>query len=215
MNRHLWGAPSGLPLSNLQSYILDFRGDANAPHWTQNWSAKIVEDELFLSAVHKSVFYDDSIAVFREHGNSQYICPHIRTISRDGWYEEIPELKSLDPDQPGAPFIPRRILRSCSQCLTDIEITIARVQVCNCSGNVYGKVGRVIMHCWGECGQRDTPHAAGWQVTIAAYHQVGSCRSPKDWKWRMLARPSGEYSLPRDMAIYPSGAVVQKWEGSA
>jgi hypothetical protein len=134
------------------------------------------------------------------------------------WYlpgEEISELKGLDHDQPDAPFIPRRVLRSCSQCLTELEITIARVQVRNCQGPKHRRVGSFIMHCRGECGQREGPHAVGWQISIAAYHQVGSCRSPEDWKWKMLTLPIEVcrlQGLQRDMARYPSGAVVQKWE---
>lgn len=27
------------------------------------------------------------------------------------------------------------------------------------------------------------PAGPRWDVTIEAYHQLGACRSPDDWKW--------------------------------
>lgn len=65
MNRHFFGMPSGLPLGNPHAYIVDSRADYDAPPWTQSWSAKIIEDELFLSAIHNSILHEDSVPAFR------------------------------------------------------------------------------------------------------------------------------------------------------
>lgn len=97
-----------------------------------------------------------------------------------------------------------------------MKITIKRVQVSNCRPAEHGNSGRNVVHCRGECGQRETSHAAGWQITVMAYHQFGSCRSPEDWKWKALAPRGGEdfCTLQRDMAMYPSGAMMRKWQES-
>lgn len=52
MNRHLLGQSYGLPLSCLAAKDVDIGQCSKIYTWTQTWQAKIINNELFLSAVH-------------------------------------------------------------------------------------------------------------------------------------------------------------------
>ncbi|KAI3337342.1 hypothetical protein HD806DRAFT_36323 [Xylariaceae sp. AK1471] len=221
MNRHLFGAPSGLPLDNLQRCFVEFKVNDARP-WTQDWSAKIVDNELFLQAIH--VFYEPDSAGFGAaigHQN-HYICPHIITAIPPGrnlyMLDEISELKVHRLHR----LIPcRGVLRHCSRCLTDFQITIERVKGCKRPlGTVpttpqrgWVSDGFQVPHCY-EIEPHKTPHAAGWQITIVAYHQFGSCRSPQDWKWKALTPGAQLLTSRRNPVLYPPGAVIRKWQQS-
>ncbi|KAI0903813.1 hypothetical protein F4823DRAFT_617218 [Ustulina deusta] len=238
MNRHLFGAPNGLPLDNLQDFFMETRG-FNIPPWTQDWTARIIDNELFLSAVHNYVCYEGSPTALRALIDREvhFICPHVVTADPFGSrVDEIRELKDpkLDPCHPppldsdgqkprlDSSFIRcRDVLRFCSWCLTDFTITIEWVEVCDRTSEIVPATARKrgltlyedkIRH-WYEAEPHEKPDAAGWQITITAYHQFGRCRSPRDWKWKALA--SWERSTPRrNTALYPVGSVMQKWQRS-
>ncbi|KAJ2987783.1 hypothetical protein NUW58_g4320 [Xylaria curta] len=221
MNRHLFGAPSGLPLDNLHIRFVEFKVNDARP-WTQNWSAKIVDNELFLQAIH--VFYDpNSVGLGTAIGlQNHYICQHVITEIPAGFdlymLDEIPELKDHRPH----PLIPcRDVLRHCSRCLTDFQITIERAQDCESPlGTVPTTPQRGWVdngnqvHRYCEVGPHQTPHTAGLQITIVAYHQFGSCRSPQDWKWKALAHGAELLGSRRNPVFYPPGAVIRKWQQS-
>lgn len=69
---------------------------------------------------------------------------------------------------------------SCGTCLTDWE---AIVHHRHNSGNGDDKVG--------------------WEVTLISFHQLGSCRSPDEWKWANLAKMPSK--------ARPPGSVRRKW----
>ncbi|KAI1109885.1 hypothetical protein F5Y14DRAFT_444367 [Nemania sp. NC0429] len=212
MNRHLFGAPNGLPLENLHRHIVEYRCRGGRP-WTQNLSAKIVDNELFLQATH-SFYGPDSIAYGGTPGHQRhFICPHIMTSIPPGYdwdvFDTISELKDhglhrLMPCQD--------VLHHCSRCLTDFQITIERVKICERSlraASMASQRGWVDdgtpIYDWYEVVE------AGWQITIVAYHQFGSCRSPLDWKWKALSLPVWGRDLgARNLVSYPPGAVRQK-----
>lgn len=218
MNRHLFGAPRGLPLDNLHNRFVE----VDTRPWTQDWSAKIVDNELFLQAIH--VFYDpDSVGLGSAIGHRHhYICPHIVTANPRGHnlygVDEISELQDYRLHQL-APC--RDVLRHCPRCLTDFQVTIERVQGCERPlGTVpttpqrgWVSDGNQAHHCY-EVEPHETLHATGWQITIVAYHQVGSCRSPQDWKWKALAPGAQLLTSRRDPVSYPLGAVIRKWQQS-
>lgn len=222
MNRHLFGAPNGLPLENLHRRFVEFKVHDGRP-WTQDLTAKIVDDELFLQAIH--VFYGPDSADFGTATGHQhhYICPHIITASPPGYnfygLGEISELK----DHRLHRLIPcRDVLQYCSRCLTDFQITIERVKGCERPlGTVpttpqtgFVSDGNQVHRCY-EVEPHKSPHEAGWQITIVAYHQFGSCRSPQDWKWKAFSRGVELFASRRNLVFYPPGAVIQKWRGSS
>ncbi|KAI0969363.1 hypothetical protein F4678DRAFT_473973 [Xylaria arbuscula] len=209
MNRHLFGAPRGLPLDHLHRRFVEL----SPRSWTQDWSARIVDNELFLRAIH--VFYgQDSVCSGAAIGHEDhFICPHIMTAMPLGYkvyfIDEIPELK----DHHDHRLIPcRDILRSCPRCLTDYQITIERAEGCE---RPLRTTPTIHQKAWVSDGNpHEAPHAAGWQITIVTYHQVGSCRSPQDWKWKTLTFGLPLLKSPRSEGSYPSGAVIRKWQQS-
>lgn len=238
MNRHIFGAPNGLPLENLQKILLG-PISRNIPllPWAQVWSAKIIDDELFLSAVHSCVLYEGSPTELRTGIDrcSYHICPHISTTSPFDFpligFEEIPELEAPSLDRSHRPSSDvndlsftacRDVARFCSWCLTDFTITIEWVGVrerlpgtapATARKMGLGWKGDQIRH-WYEAEPHEKPEAAGWQITITAYHQLGSCRTPRDWKWMALAPNLYASKIARDTTLYPPGTVMQKWQKS-
>ncbi|KAI1421760.1 hypothetical protein F5Y12DRAFT_800698 [Xylaria sp. FL1777] len=219
MNRHLFGAPNGLPLDNLRRCFVEFA----ARPWTQYWSAKIVDGEVFLQAIH--VFHDQHSGAFGGaigHQN-HYIWPHIVTSIPPGYdfldlLDEILELK----DHRLHRLIPcRDVLRHYSRCLTDFQITIERVKGCERPLETLPTTPQKSwvsdeheVHHYYEVEPHNTPSAGGWQITIVAYHQFGSCRSPQDWKWKALTPGFELMTSRRNPAFYPPGAVIRKWQQS-
>lgn len=94
---------------------------------------------------------------------------------------------------------------SCHVCLTDYIITVERAEVNERTRDRFDQVSL-------------GPLIDGWSITITAYHQVGQCRDPKDWKWaRLIEYPLARilYKGPfkeRDMALHPPGAIRERWE---
>ncbi|KAK3943725.1 hypothetical protein QBC46DRAFT_418992 [Diplogelasinospora grovesii] len=86
MSRHLYGSPRGLPLSNLDACI-DVPGSDPQGQWTQCWTAKIIDGELLLCAIHRLsrpssstiAFPDGSVFILgagERHGGKYRICQH-------------------------------------------------------------------------------------------------------------------------------------------
>ncbi|TRX92842.1 hypothetical protein FHL15_006248 [Xylaria flabelliformis] len=217
MNRHLFGAPNGLPLDSLHRRFVEFQ-DYDTRPWNQDLSFKIVDNELFLRAVH--VFYARDSASFAAASGHQnhYICPHIITAVPPGrnlyGLNEISELK----DHRLHRLIPcREALRHCSRCLTDFQITVERVKGCERPPGTpqrgwISHGSRV--HRWYEVESYKTPNTIGWQIAIIAYHQFGSCRSPQDWKWKAMSPGIESMTSRRNTVDYPPGAVIRKWKQS-
>ncbi|KAI0200553.1 hypothetical protein F4808DRAFT_154613 [Astrocystis sublimbata] len=207
MNRHFHGAPSGLPLANLQHHFVPW----SPKPWTQDWTARIIDDELFLRAAH--VFYDqhavDQTLVHpgvKIGHEAHYICAHYLTDMPTDfrlWYiDAIPELENYRLDRS---ILCHNVLRSCPRCLTDFETTIEPIK----SGDRPPQPMSIV--------EPDViPHPRGWRITVVAYHQVGACRSPEDWKWKALVPKNGHEirKVKRSPVFMPPGAVMQKWQGS-
>ncbi|OTA04789.1 hypothetical protein A9Z42_0054020 [Trichoderma parareesei] len=123
----------------------------------------------------------------------------------------------------------RDVLGACTVCLTDYVTTIERAEVNEITKSNYGlslidaAYGRVLSARLGEQISVG-PLVDGWSITITAYHQLGRCRSPEDWKWVTLTDTPIDRVLSkspdqprRDMAVFPPGAIRDMWqnEGSS
>lgn len=75
----------------------------------------------------------------------------------------------------------RDSLGSCPECPTNYSISIAR-----------GKA-----------------HFGGWLIEIAAYYQLGRCRSPFDWDWKTMCEYSRD-EMVRGVESKP-GIVRHRW----
>lgn len=202
-NRHLYGAPCGLPLSSLE--VASVRYTQTAPYWKQSLCrARIVDDELFLCVTHtidsleRPVTEHDLRAAI-DLGYHYSICRHV-----DPAYN-VPAL-NLPPQQSrsGTQELFSECLDvagSCHLCLTDFYTTVEH----NTAPD------RALVGFW-DCFRGFA--TSGWVITIVSYHQFGSCRSPDSWKWRVMVernRLIKDKLDCRDNSCYPPGSIRAKW----
>ncbi len=205
MNRHFLGPPNGLPLEHFDveassTTLTPWQGKWLP--WQEKWSARILQDELFLSATRTlsgAGWTDGSLRAALDHEWRQ-ICGHVRT-SGPAFCCSVQALRRPSPASAGFEcFAPcRDLVESCDRCLTDYTTTVERRL-----DDV--KEGR------GE-EARGQP-TASWFITITSYQRLGSGRSPMDPKWeafgKLMTAPA--YFMKRDMLAYPPGAVKAVWQ---
>lgn len=195
MNRHLHGAPCGLPLQNLDAASIP---GLIVPQWRQTWSARVIENELFLCAIHtinSSGMSDRTLRSIIDRGYTYFICRHVdpshqvaalkRATASSGETEEL--------------FSEcRNTLGWCKICLTDYCTTIEQK--------------RPRKKVWPGIWTQHQSASSGWTITIVAYHQLGPCRSPFDWKWGAITgsirTKLGNWRIDHP---YPPGSVREKW----
>lgn len=159
MNGHLFGSQCGLPLSCLQ--VRDIRVEWPRElgyKWTHSWQARIIGNELFLSAVHifsarGIVMVDPNAKIFGPEGThfSPAICRHCEAFPQmkipvekeDSRYEDV---RKFD-----------KIQGACEWCLTDWFFSITLRPPNNSD--------------W---------KSVSWSITLTTYHRLGSCRDPND-----------------------------------
>jgi hypothetical protein len=134
--------------------------------WMQTWRPRIVNDELFLSAIfvlggNRKLNAEQLRAALDI--NCLSVCKHIQTHRR--FYRcdpsRLPKREKPTGNVNHPHITPcQQVVGSCSICPTDFEITI-------------------------ECLDGESPEPA-WAVTITTHHHIGDCRSPPDWKWTSL-----------------------------
>lgn len=202
MNRHFYGPTKGLPLEGI-AFPAIARNEPGEPFWQETPSAKIIDNELFLCITHSLAGRAITLRDIIDRGRSG-ICQH---LTRDR-FSTMPEL--LEPGE----YESNELLLfedcrngpgSCNVCLTDYITTVERAEV---NERIQDRLGQVSLG----------PLVDGWSITITAYHQVGQCRDPEDWKWaRFIEYPPYRVLLQgpfkeRDMALHPPGAIRERWE---
>lgn len=217
MNRHLLGATAGLPLSCLEVQNLsqlDTR--LSQPFtWNQTWRASIIDDELYLSAVHTfrqphvgdrfARSFRNGLSPFSPHQNDLTkirLCSHTDlrcSYSRNS----LPCLDARGPfSRASHLFAPcRKEQSSCMYCLTDFTTTITWIDRSNVLGTDQ------LRACEQDPTYFDEPGL--WRITITTYHQLGKCRSPADWKWQLAAEQWSTFVRP---VSCPAGTVQHRWE---
>lgn len=192
------------------------------PLWSQNSSARIIDDELFLRV--KRTLEGRAATLRDAIDEGQYhVCIHvaagpfnqdhhrgeqrrIQELTEPGEGEQRDSEAGRSPTSRaasvfGQPFRTcRDVLGFCTVCLTDDSTTIERAEVretCKVSAVARRSV------------------VDGWRVEITSYHGLGRCRDMEDWRWVALVgggtvSDSTAYS-GRDIALDPPGVVKQKW----
>ncbi|KAH6853250.1 hypothetical protein B0I37DRAFT_358855 [Chaetomium sp. MPI-CAGE-AT-0009] len=194
MNRHFLGPPNGLPLESFtvkaSETVWTIRQRSLLP-WREGWSARILQDELFLSATRtlSGAGWTDETLHAALDNEGREVCGHVRMAS----HIPVPSVKALRRTSRVFPgyFLPcRDVFESCSQCLTDYTTTIERRGA-------------------------DAEQTSGyWFITITSYHQLGSGRSAADAKFEGFGRlmTVAAYRMRRDMVAHPPGAVRRVWD---
>lgn len=171
MNRHLYGAPKGLPLGNLDQESSGAStwtfSTIGALMWLQRLSARIVGDELFLRVTHTIEGTDTSLRQAMDESGLYRVCMHVKPgrVRRDeysnGLRRVLPLAAQLElggergnqqedgENKAGTKSsfrTCREELGSCTICLTDYITTIERAEV------------REALHVWNMVSYRE-PYA--------------------------------------------------------
>lgn len=196
LNAYFWGPAHGIPLGNLiKSH--DVKRDAITIQCATS-EVRVIHRELFLLRTYTFHLASHDVPLLRASiGTADFrICEHMPFFRASSVYHQgISEL-SRRPSAPGLGTVEDGMVEceesegSCGLCLMDYETTITR-------------------------GSFD-----GWDVQIKAIHNVGSCRSPDDWKWaRFTEKGKPRFFLPsrpnRRGSTYGPGAVRQEWYASS
>lgn len=143
MNRHLFGAPSGISLEQFNVQYVT----ATSPAFTERWSAKIIDGDLFLSSTRTTIWDPaDSYVMLLDSLRLQnyMVCEHTLLYL-------VPALR---PRHSGKPIIApcRDELGQCRRCFTDWTITAELVSINP------GEEG-------GGTGEEE------WRLTIVTFHR--------------------------------------------
>lgn len=196
INRHLYGPGYGLSLRNLEAGSVAplIGGQAG---WRQEWSARIINDELFLRVKHKIHGHNEH-SLRRIIDTGLYmICPHIRLQAGHPG-----QPVALRPPSPGAFDADSLAISVTGPLFTECEENHGSCTICltDYTVNVRQRTSNA------ETGSR------GWEITITSYHQLGKGRSHSDWKWTLF---TGATKLPPMLEAgsdpYAPGAVIAQW----
>lgn len=185
MNKHLLGG--GLNLEQFTCSLPAYNGG-----WDISFTARVIQDELYLCASHRLTLNGTGPGNRRELEISKHgICNHVTThrpkarlnlstkprgrIAQEQWFQQrrfyavpqrtrIPEWDS--PSYSHTLTECRDVRGSCPVCLTDYSITTNKIKSSDVS---------------------DETTKEPWDIVIIAYHQLGPCRSQFDWKWLTYA----------------------------
>ncbi|KAK3899400.1 hypothetical protein C8A05DRAFT_18158 [Staphylotrichum tortipilum] len=188
MNRHFLGAPHGLPLDNFNLRLTA----AGQLRWKEEWSARIIRDELFLSCrrtLSAPPWQDESLRYAMNLADPAYqLCTHFTTSA---WALSAPNALTRGSPRPGQIFVPcRDYVESCRQCLSDFVTTVEQ------RARTRWFIGR----------------EKYWFFAVTSYHSLGSGQSPSDEKWKALVgKWSSTYNPWRDMDVYPRASVQEMW----
>lgn len=204
-NRHLYGAPCGLPLSSLDVASVPYPQTQTAPYWRQRLCrARIIDDQLFLCVIHtidslEIPVTDRALRSAIDMGYHYSFCRHI-----DPAYN-VPALKA--PPQQSRSSTQnlfsqcQDVAQSCHLCLTDFYTTVEHKNAPDRTLVGYWKRFRGI-------------RTSGWVITTVSYHQFGGCRSPDSWEWRVMVERNRLVKDDldwRDNSRYPPGSIRDKW----
>jgi len=188
MNRHFHGH-GGIPI---QAICLQHEARREAITIRCSTAANIIDNELYLRRSYDFVLSNADVPAFRRcTGHRDFrLCEHTPFFRNSSVYhQDLPELQR----RPRAPsnkdeFVPcTSSPGSCGLCLLDYDVSIVRID-----------------------------NGAAWKVMIEAYHLLGACRSPDDWKWaRFTEKTRPHLFLPnrpnRRGSGYGPGVVKKAW----
>lgn len=223
MNKHLLGG--GIKLEQLTCTF-----PAYCRGWYTSFTARVIQDELYLSVLHtlsldRTGFDNRHELEHSHHGICNHVTTHrprIRfnlyrpprgTAAYRQWLQE--GAFNAVPQRTRIPALAPRKLPSysyaltecrdaqgfCPVCLTDYSITTNQKKSSDVSNGT----------------TKET-----WSIVIVAYHQLGPCRSQSDWKWLTYATQLPDFCRKKDMDAsllgkrqkngpYAPGSVQARW----
>lgn len=200
MNEHLFGRGHGIKLKQLQVTIRA---------WTTGWTTvcvpRIIGRQLFLQISHRLLLYEhrDTNRAALSTTYRHHICHHVtaHACRRDprNLTATLPtQISGLRPLSDRATYDETNdfvdVPGSCSVCLMDFSTSLRRV------------------------ADVKDPTRETLDVTVVAFHQLGQCRTPTDWKWQLFSTRVSNYPpvlITRAHYLesyHPPGAVKKRWE---
>ncbi|KAK7932492.1 hypothetical protein PG985_003204 [Apiospora marii] len=189
MSRHFYGSSYGIPLDAL--VVHKERTFGKTCIWSRSLIPAIIDDELYLYVRHR-VFHPGRSPealheAFRAESTEEYE-PRVLCPCTHTNDLTMKEIGRLLSD-PWWVKIGEIALprKSCGQCLSDWDVTIV------------------------------SEGTLGWYLEVEAYHRLGNCRDPLDWKWRSFAglfnRQYKAEKIPKRAELgYAPGAVKERWK---
>uniref|UniRef100_A0A8H7NKS5 F-box domain-containing protein n=1 Tax=Bionectria ochroleuca TaxID=29856 RepID=A0A8H7NKS5_BIOOC len=191
MNNHFYGPQFGIPLDAICIKQIISRGGTAIDCST---AAQILQDELYIRRTYNFMVPENGIdEFFNTHGFRDFrLCEHMPFLrSPSVYHQAVPELQCRSRTAPAnEAFQPcRNSPGSCGICLLDYDITI-----------------------------QHSANDKAWKIVIRAFHQLGSCRSPDDWKWarfteRSKPRLFGPNRPNRRGSSFSPGVIMSTWLG--
>lgn len=204
MNAHLYGAPKGFPLGNLDpegsGVMLWTFGTIGALKWQQRLSARIMGDDLFLRITHTIEGTDTSLREAIDGAGRYRVCMHVKpgTVDHQNYSNGLRKVLTLaaefeddgeNQQEEGEKKAGARSscktcrdeLGSCTICLTDYTTTIGRAEVREAFYSVSGRTGRV--------SYRETYAMLSWRG-VPLIPETGKARTGRRWM------ASHNYCLP-------------------
>jgi hypothetical protein len=200
MNRHFLGPEHGLSLDILAGHVS--RTTKSGLTKDQTWHSRVIEDELFLSATHVYSHTGDFVQMRRglndTHDGGNGICSHLGTSY---WFEptRIPELNCCNWPR----MSPGSVDETVSLCQH-------RFIACN---SALGSCA----YCLTDYKITIRNEGPKTTIRIVTYHQLGSCRTPEDWKWRTFVSDSSAPKYGFDITTrttsegYRDGDIRRTW----
>ncbi|KAI0144120.1 hypothetical protein F4776DRAFT_610776 [Hypoxylon sp. NC0597] len=232
-NQYLYGAPHAWFASK---FGIPTQHGPHSPHWTQTWSANVINGELFLSATHTVRFVGNEDDFRRSLDENDYnICRHVgtrksfRDLSNPGedndslflYWQRFGNLVNTIHITNSASFTPawssRRVINAFRlERGASIPIGHRFLRLCkdvrgSCSFCATDYTTTLEKGFVGGFG----PLRHEWTLTIVTYHQLGDCRSPYDARWAAFRGYGWNCFSSRDREkIFGSlpGDVKAKWE---
>ncbi|KAH6649494.1 hypothetical protein F5144DRAFT_7138 [Chaetomium tenue] len=232
MNRHLYGEEHGPPLEVLRRTATE-----NKPllregvAMTQAWSARIIDDELYLEATVQFYLQEGNEAMLRnvkgfdkapppdgsfwlggEHP------PQVWRLARAGECRDRPKLTE---DQT---LVCQHISGECRRVRVFVCHVPAQSDTCSClDPSFFPRVGKIrsCRECFTDFQvdvqwhPPDSEGPKGWVLKITRWHRLGKCRSPLDAEWHNYQQGrGGRKTVRRDDTSWSPGMVYQNWMAS-
>lgn len=240
MNRHYYGAPGGLALS-----VFDVvnRSSYRQSRQFRKWSARIIDDELFLSSTHKIRFLGAE-GDFRDllDRREYQICTHTWTMKRGVGFKEEEEAEKLpksllrlqdaydqrvrtgggDPTIRcywyNPPWGPSRTVNSFR--LEKSTSSMLQPKLLRQCRDVLGSCIFCATDYTTTLEKRNVGHwwergQEEWVLTIVTYHQLGQGLTSADPKWKAFLTTYSSYAEPfRETLGSLPRSVKKKWDES-
>ncbi len=202
MNRHLYGELHGPPLTTL-THEAKHPGE-NRIMSTHSWTARIINDELYLKATTLLYHHTGRARTLRQHLDDtrstalrECVCRHIklpsvtnRPVLPGSGPCRILGLDEHQQPQPPALFVAATgTLKSCRHCFTDYRVDI-----------------RWLPPDGGSIGG-----PKGWVVGVTRWYRIGACRSPQDPKWHNFVTGDALWILESRLRSCEAGMVYRDW----